>query len=188
MIDLFKLVKKLEIEKKLELLALKYALQIEKFVEIFATILKKRELKGVGKFFFKNGRLVFEFWIEQFGIHMIYVFIENGISKQVTGIATDSGAIFDFNASYFLLATSTTFSALLTSIFITRSMKQQNKDLITSNQLDDMLEAVNKKRKYDVKIIYVPKPTRIYVANKPRVQMKVSDKFIPSNYLREQDV
>ncbi len=62
---------------------LKLADEIKRLVERLARFLKERELKGVARIFFKNGRLLLELLLYKCKIDITYSLLTEGLSTQV---------------------------------------------------------------------------------------------------------
>lgn len=57
------------------------AQHIKTFVERLAVYLKKQELKGVAKIFFKNGRILLELLLYRCKIDLTYVLLNEGLER-----------------------------------------------------------------------------------------------------------
>nr|YP_003734634.1 hypothetical protein KrfoC_p124 [Kryptoperidinium foliaceum]ADI40419.1 hypothetical protein [Kryptoperidinium foliaceum] len=80
--------------------ALKLAHKIKEVVEQLASFLKERELKGVARIFFKNGRLLVELILSTCNIDVNYALIGDGLSTQVIVITATVGC---YRFYYFLV-------------------------------------------------------------------------------------
>ena len=103
----------------------KLAHEIKGLVERLARFLKERELKGVARIFFKNGRLLLELILHKCKIDITYAFLTEGLSTQVIVITTTVGGAAGFTLSWFLAGTSLVAPPVLTSILLIRSVAQQ---------------------------------------------------------------
>lgn len=103
----------------------KLAQEIKGFVERLACFLKRRELKGVAKIFFKNGRLLLELFLYKCKIDISYLVLTEGLSTQVIVITVTAGGAAGFPLSWFLAGASVITPPLLFLIFSIRSLVQQ---------------------------------------------------------------
>lgn len=72
----------------------KLAQDIKGLVERLARFLKERELKGVARIFFKNGRLLLELLLYKCRIDITYSLLTEGLSTQVIVITASAGGVF----------------------------------------------------------------------------------------------
>lgn len=63
--------------------AFKYAQEIKGLVERLASYLKKRELQGIARIFFKNGRLILELLLYTCNINVSYAFLTEGLNVKL---------------------------------------------------------------------------------------------------------
>lgn len=105
--------------------ALKWAQEIRGLVERLASFLKKRELKGVARIFFKNGRLLVELILYKCRIDITYSLLTEGLSTQVIVITATAGGAAGFIISWFSAGVTLATPPVLISIFLIRSVAQQ---------------------------------------------------------------
>jgi hypothetical protein len=99
--------------------------QIKQFVERLARFLKERELKGVARIFFKNGRLILDLLLCTCKIDITYAVLTEGFNPQVIIITVTAGGAAGFALSWFSAGASLVAPPLLISILSLRSMAQQ---------------------------------------------------------------
>lgn len=124
--------------------------EIKGLVERLVRFLKERELKGVARIFFKNGRLLLELILYKCRIDITYSLLTEGLSTQVIVItATAGGAATGFTLSWFSAGASLVAPPVLISILLIRSVAQQIvnqrdyakfKKLVTQMLEDDKLK------------------------------------------------
>ena len=103
----------------------KLAQEIKKLVERLASFLKERELKGVAKIFFKNGRLLLELILYKCKIDLTYSLLTEGLSTQVIVTTATAGGAAGFALSWFSAGASLVAPPILISILLIRSVAQQ---------------------------------------------------------------
>ena len=103
----------------------KLAQEIKGLVERLASFLKERELKGVARIFFKNGRLLLELILYKCRIDITYSLLTEGLSTQVIVITTTVGGAAGFTLSWFSAGASLVAPPVLISILLIRSVAQQ---------------------------------------------------------------
>ena len=104
---------------------LKLAQEIKNMVERLARFLKERELKGLARIFFKNGRLLLELILYKCRIGVTYSLLNEGLSNQVIVITATAGGAAGFTISWFSAGASLIAPPLLISILLLRSVAQQ---------------------------------------------------------------
>lgn len=116
-----------------------------------ASFLKERELKGIAKILFKNGRLVLELILYTCRIDITYGFLTEGLSTQIIVITTAAGGATGFTLSWFSEGASLVAPPLLISTLLLRSVAQQIinqrdyakfKKLLTEMLEDDELKQI----------------------------------------------
>ena len=103
----------------------KLAQEIKGLVERLASFLKERELKGVARIFFKNGRLLLELILYKYRIDITYSLLTKGLSTQVIVITSIIGGVAQFTISWFSLVVSLITPPLLISVLLSKSVVQQ---------------------------------------------------------------
>ena len=103
----------------------KLAHEIKKVVERLACFLKERELKGVAKIFFKNGRSLLELILYKCKIDITYALLTEGLSTQVIVITATAGGTLGFTVSLFSVEASLVAPPVLISYLFIRSVAQQ---------------------------------------------------------------
>ena len=103
----------------------KLAQDIKGLVERLARFLKERELKGVARIFFKNGRLLLELILYKCKIDITYSLLTEGLSTQVIVITATTGGATGFMISWFSAGASLVAPPVLISILLIRSISQQ---------------------------------------------------------------
>ncbi len=101
------------------------AQEIKGLVERLASFLKERELKGVARIFFKNGRLILELILYKCRIDITYSLLTEGLSTQVIVITATAGGAAGFTLSWFSAGASLVAPPVLISILLIRSVAQQ---------------------------------------------------------------
>jgi hypothetical protein len=102
----------------------RFAQKIQQVVEMIARYLKEKELQGIAKFIFKNGRLVLELLLYKCNIKLTYL-PNPGPDTQVVIFTTIIGAGTGFSMAWFSVGGALVASPTLLSIFATRSLFQQ---------------------------------------------------------------
>jgi hypothetical protein len=103
----------------------KLAQEIKGLVERLASFLKERELKGVARILFKNGRLVLELILYKCRIDITYSLLTEGLSTQVIVITAAAGGAAGFTLSWFSAGASLVAPPVLISMLLIRSVAQQ---------------------------------------------------------------
>jgi hypothetical protein len=103
----------------------KMAQQIEQMVARLAAFLKQRELKGIAKIFFKNGRLILELLLYKCNINITYSVLTGGLSTQVIVLTATAGGAAGFTLSWFTAGATLVAPPLLISALLLRSVTQQ---------------------------------------------------------------
>lgn len=103
----------------------KLAQEIKGFVERLSCFLKERELKGVARILFKNGRLLLELILYKCRINMTYSLLTEGLSTQVIVITATAGGATGFTLSWFSAGASLVAPPVSISILLLRSVAQQ---------------------------------------------------------------
>jgi hypothetical protein len=98
---------------------------IKNMVERLAVFLKERELKGVAKIFFKNGRLILELLLYKCRIDLTYSILTEGLSTQVIVLTATAGGTAGFIISWFSVGASLVAPPLLASFLLIRGIGQQ---------------------------------------------------------------
>jgi hypothetical protein len=103
------------------------AQNIKGLVERLAVFLKERELKGVGKFFFRRGRLILELVLHNCDIGISYAIIKEGVGSgaRVAIITASLGGAAGFTLSWFSVGTILVSPPVVLSMFLLRSVTQQ---------------------------------------------------------------
>lgn len=105
--------------------AFKLAQEIKGLVQRLASFLKERELKGIARIFFKNGRLILELILYKCKIDITYSLLTEGLSTQVIVITATAGGAAGFTLSWFSVGASLVAPPVLISILLIRSVPQQ---------------------------------------------------------------
>jgi len=105
--------------------ALKMAQQIQQMVERLAAFLKRKELKGILKIFFRHGRLILEFILHNCNINMSYAVLTEELNTQVIIITATIGGAAGFTLSWFSAGVTLIAPPLLISTLLLRSLTQQ---------------------------------------------------------------
>ena len=95
------------------------------FVERSASFLKERELNGVVRIFFKNGRLLLELILHQCKIDVTYSLLNEELSTQVILLTSTIGGTADFTLSWFSAGAALVAPPVLISTSLIRSLLQQ---------------------------------------------------------------
>lgn len=120
------------------------AQQIQQMVERLAEFLKRRELKGLLKIFFRHGRLILELILYRCNINMSYAVLTEGLSIQVIVFTATVGGAAGFTLSWFSAGAALVAPPLLISTLLLRSFTQkilnQREYLKFKNMLNKMLD------------------------------------------------
>ena len=114
-----------QIESEFENEVFNLAQEIKGLVERLAGFLKERELKGVARIFFKNGRLLLELILYKCKIDISYSLLNERLSTQVIVITTTAGGAAGFTVSWFSAGASLVAPPILISTLLIRSAAQQ---------------------------------------------------------------
>ena len=120
--------------------AFKLAQEIKGLVGRLAIFLKERELKGVARIFFKNGRLLLELILYKCRIDITYSLLTEGLSTQVIVITATAGGTAGFTLSWFSAGASLVAPPVLISILLIRSVAQQ---IINQRDYSEFKKLVN---------------------------------------------
>jgi hypothetical protein len=101
------------------------AQNVKDLVERLAVFLKQRELKGIAKVFFKNGRLILELILYKCSISISYAIITEGFSTQVIVITASVGGAAGFALSWFSVGAILVSPPVLISALLLRGVTQQ---------------------------------------------------------------
>ena len=108
---------------------LELAKGIKGLIERLAIFLKQRELKGIARIFFKNGRLLLELILYKCKIDITYSVLNEllteGLSTQVIVITATSGGAAGFAISWFSAGATLVVPPVLISVLLLRSVNQQ---------------------------------------------------------------
>ena len=104
---------------------LNLAQKIKGLVKLLAVFLKERELKGVAKIFFKNGRLLLELILYKCKIDITYSLLNTGVSTQVIIITSTLGGATGFSIAWFSAGAALVTPPLLILTLLIRSVLQQ---------------------------------------------------------------
>lgn len=104
---------------------MKMAEEIKKMVELLGIFLKRRELKGVLKIFFRHGRLILELILYKCNINMSFEVFTEGVSTQVIVFTATAGGAIGFTLSWFSAGAALVAPPLLISTLLLRSFTQQ---------------------------------------------------------------
>jgi hypothetical protein len=105
--------------------AIKVAQQVQKVVERLAAFLKRKELKGVLKFFFRRGRLMLEFILFKCQIDLSYVVLTEEVSTQVIVLSSTTGGASGFTLAWLLAGSVFFVPVTIFSMIVLRSGRQQ---------------------------------------------------------------
>ena len=100
------------------------AQEVKGVIERLASFLKERELKGVARIFFKNGRPLLELILHKYTIDITCSILTRASSNQVIVITATVGGITGFTLSWFSAGAALISPALLISMLLTRSIAQ----------------------------------------------------------------
>jgi hypothetical protein len=101
------------------------AQKIKTVVEKLAIFLKRKELKGATKIFFKGGRLILELVLRNCNISVNYSVLTDGLSVQMILVTSTVGGTVGFIVAWFSAGAALIAPPLLTSILLLRSANQQ---------------------------------------------------------------
>jgi hypothetical protein len=103
----------------------KLALQIQGLVQRLAAFLKERELKGIARIFFKNGRIILELILCKCKIDISYFLLNQGLTTQVIVMTATAGGVAGFTISWFSVGASLVAPPLLISAILMRNIALQ---------------------------------------------------------------
>jgi hypothetical protein len=115
----------LQADNELSNEAFNLAQNIKSLVERLAASLKKRELNGVAKIFFKNSRLILELILYNCNIGISYAIIKEGLNAQIIIITVSVGGTAGFILSWFSAGIALVGPPAVISFFLLRSSIQQ---------------------------------------------------------------
>jgi hypothetical protein len=97
---------------------------IKELLERLAVFLKQREIKGIAKFFFKNGRLILQLILYKCNIDISYAVLNQRLSLHVIVITSSVGGATGFALSWFSVGAILVSPPLLISVLLLRSAIQ----------------------------------------------------------------
>jgi len=103
----------------------KIAQQVEKMVTRLAAFLKQKELKGLLRIFFSQGRLILELILYKCNINITYSILTEGLSTQVIVFTVTAGGAAGFTLSWFSAGAALVAPPLLASVLLLRGFTQQ---------------------------------------------------------------
>ena len=98
---------------------------VKEIIERLAAFLKQRELKGITKIFFRNGRLILELLLYKCKIDITYSVLTEGLSTQVIVITATAGGTTGFIVSWLSAGATIIAPPVLISFLFIRSFVQQ---------------------------------------------------------------
>jgi hypothetical protein len=101
------------------------AQNIKGLVERLAIFLKRKELRGIAKIFFKNGRLILELILYKCNISISYAIINEGLNAQIVVITTSVGGAAGFAFSWFSVGAILVSPPVIISALLLRTATQQ---------------------------------------------------------------
>ena len=119
---------------------MKMAQQIQQMVERLAAFLKQRELKGLLKIFFCNGKLILKLILSKCNINLTYEVLTEGLTPQVIVITSTVGGAAGFTLSWFAAGAILITPSLFLSILGLRSFAQQILTHIEFSKLKDLFQ------------------------------------------------
>jgi hypothetical protein len=102
------------------------AQNIKGLVERLAIFLKRKELRGIAKIFFKNGRLILELILYKCNISISYAIINEGLNAQIVVITTSVGGAVGFAFSWFSVGAILVSPPVIISALLLRTATQQS--------------------------------------------------------------
>jgi hypothetical protein len=105
--------------------AFNLAQNIKGLVERLAVFLKRKELKGIAKIFFKGGKLILELILYKCNVGISYAIINEGLSAQVIVMTTTVGGAVGFALSWFSVGAILVSPPLLISALLLRTATHQ---------------------------------------------------------------
>jgi hypothetical protein len=103
----------------------KLSQEIKELIERLACFLKERELQGVARIFFRNGRLFLDLLLYQCRIDISYSLLIDEVSTQVIVTTFAVGGGLGFTLSWLSVGMSLVLPPVLISTFLIRSVTQQ---------------------------------------------------------------
>jgi len=103
----------------------KLAQEIEKLVTRLAAYLKRRELRGILKIFFKNGRLILELILVQCNINLSYATVGEGLKVQVIVFTSLAGGATGFTIGWITAGATLVSVLFLATLLFAKSLQQQ---------------------------------------------------------------
>jgi hypothetical protein len=153
----------------------KLASDIQNFVENLTSFLKKKELQGVGKFFFRGGRVMLELILINCNVKFDYAIIKDGLKIQVAVITIVAGGAIGFISLWLDVGSILTSPLLLVAILGMRSVHQQILNFKDFLQFEKILADILQNEG-------VTKTVRItYIENESPVAGKLTMEQMPLN-------
>jgi hypothetical protein len=121
--------------------AFNLAQNIKGLVERLAVFLKKRELKGIAKIFFKNGRLMLQLLLYNRNIDITYVILNEALSPRIIVITASVGGAAGFILSWFSVGAILVSPPVLISTLLLRSTIQQ---ILNQREYSKFKKIINK--------------------------------------------
>jgi len=112
--------------------------KIKNMVTRLAAFLKQRELKGILRIIFTQGRLILELLLYTCKIQLDYIILDE-VSTQVIVIAITTGGAAGFTASWLLAGTMLVTPPVIASVLLLRSFNQQIIHNVKFSKLKNML-------------------------------------------------
>lgn len=156
-----------EFEAELSKEGFKLAQEIKGLVERLAIFLKERELKGIARIFFRNGRLILELILHKCSIDITYQLLTEGLSTQVIVITVTTGGATGFLISWFSVGASLVVPPILISMLLIRSVAQQIISERTSKKVIEEIEKAldNEKIKERLRILLMESGVEVPKSN-----------------------
>lgn len=154
---------------------LQLAQGIKGLVERLAVFLKERELKGIGKIFFKQGRLWLELVLRGCSVNIAFITLTQGLSTQVIVATVTAGGVIGFTVSWFSVGASLVTPPLLISALLLRSAKQQFLNQREYLKFKKMLQKVldDEELKETIRVFFTEGDVSISISD--RLKMKSLD-------------
>jgi hypothetical protein len=102
------------------------AQNIKGLVERLAVFLKRKELRGIAKIFFKNARLILELILYKCNISISYAIMNEGLNAQIVVITTSVGGAAGFAFSWFSVGAILFSPPVIISALLLRTATQQS--------------------------------------------------------------
>ena len=103
----------------------KLAEQVKAIIEKLVCFLRERELQGIAKIFFKNGRFLLELILQQCSIDVSYTLCMDELSTHVVIKTVTAGGILGFTISWLSAGAALLTPPILLSLTLMRSLSQQ---------------------------------------------------------------